>query len=114
MCLQHIEQIKDELGISGVGAHISQFRNENTQVDLVIDRNDNIINLCEIKYDNQALVIDKDYFEYLDKMKKEFIRVTKTRKPMVLTMVSFKGVDINSYSGNVPYKISATDFLIEK
>ena len=87
ICLWHIPQIKHKLGIGGVSTAYSSWRSlgENTekkkhQIDLVIDRNDRVINLCEMKYSDKEYNIDKDYNDILRKRKATFIEECKTRK----------------------------------
>ena len=87
VCMQHTPQICRKLGISGVITYSASWRSrrtgqeEGTQVDLLIDRNDGIINLCEMKYVNTEFVIDKKTDENLRNKKAAFIAETKTRKP---------------------------------
>ena len=50
LCLQHVDGIKRALGISGVLTNVHSWRNGNAQIDLLLDRNDGIINICEMKY----------------------------------------------------------------
>jgi AAA+ ATPase superfamily predicted ATPase len=64
LCLSHVKQIKYKLGIAGVLTSASSWRSEEStpgaQIDLLLDRNDNVINLCEMKFANAAFVIDKN------------------------------------------------------
>ncbi|MBR5254414.1 MAG: hypothetical protein IKV46_05165 [Bacteroidales bacterium] len=50
LCLLHIRQIKQKLGISGEQSDVCAWKGERTQIDLLIYRRDQVINLCEIKY----------------------------------------------------------------
>jgi AAA+ ATPase superfamily predicted ATPase len=63
VCMLHIKQIKHKLGISGVLTKIASWQSSNpkegAQIDLLIDRNDSVINVCEIKYANSTFAIDK-------------------------------------------------------
>jgi len=85
--LWHIPQIKHKLGISGVSTNYSAWRSSekdfSAQIDLVIDRNDNVINLCEMKYSNEEYAIEKDLSEKFRKQKACFIRDSKTNKPFI-------------------------------
>lgn len=70
VCFQHIEQIKTRLGISGIRTSESSWtlRNDETggtQIDLLLERSDNLINMCEIKYMATDFRVDKDYYHLL-------------------------------------------------
>jgi uncharacterized protein len=98
ICLKHITQIKKELGISSVFTKQSSWRNESVQVDLVIDRDDNRINLCEMKFHNSPFTIDKSYFEKLNHKLRSFREDIKTRKGVYVIFISSFGLKNNSYS----------------
>lgn len=106
-CIRHIEQIKRALGISGIHTDISSFisvgKGEKTgiQIDLIIDRADNCINLCEVKFYNDVFVISKSYHNEL-RMKCELFKTyTKTRKNIFLTMITTYGVTPNAQMLNI-------------
>jgi Mg2+ and Co2+ transporter CorA len=102
LALLHINEIKRALGISGVQTAIFAWRSEDSepaaQIDLVIDRKDGIIDLCEIKYSGSQFVIDKDYEENLRNKIATFRSETKTRKAVHLLMLTTFGLKKNSYS----------------
>lgn len=103
--LYHIQQIKHALGISGVQTSVSSWRsmseNQGAQVDLVIDRRDQVINLCEMKYSINPFIIDKKYAEELRKKIGVFKDETKTRKSVFLTMITTFGLQANIYSAGL-------------
>jgi len=105
VCLYHLPQIKQALGIAGVQTTVSSWRSmskENgAQVDLVIDRRDQIINLCEMKYSINTFAIDKKYAEELRNKISVFKQETDTRKSVLLTMITTYGLKSNSYSALV-------------
>ncbi|MDR1518103.1 MAG: ATP-binding protein [Dysgonamonadaceae bacterium] len=118
VCLWHIPQIKHSLGIGGVSTTYSSWRSngENPehkkyQIDLVIDRNDHIINLCEMKYSDKEYSIDKDYNDTLRRRKATFTEETKTRKTVHTTMITTYGVNHNSYWGNVQSEVRMDDLF---
>jgi len=86
VCLQHVEQIKRALGIAGVrsSAYSWRFRadgeNRDAQIDLVIDRDDGVVNLCEMKYSSEPYEITSEEAERLKNRKQAYIRETGTRK----------------------------------
>jgi AAA+ ATPase superfamily predicted ATPase len=119
VCLWHIPQIKHALGIFGVSSNYSSWRSsggnsesKKYQIDLVIDRNDRIINLCEMKYSDKEYSIDKDYNETLRKRKATFIEETKTRKTIHTTMVTTYGINHNTYFGNVQSEVKMNDLFV--
>ncbi|GHS96209.1 ATPase [Bacteroidia bacterium] len=115
VCLMHIKQIKSKLGIAGVLTYTASWRSQKSdpgaQVDLLIERNDNVINLCEMKYALKEFTIDKKYEENLRNKKAAFIEETKTRKSIHLTMVSTYGVKRNEYSGIIQSEIKMDDLF---
>ena len=102
VCLCHLAQIKKELGISGVYTTSSSWRssihNAGAQIDLVIDRRDQVINLCEMKFSINPFVIDKKYADELRNKIGVFRSETKTRKSVFLTMITTFGIAPNSNS----------------
>jgi len=117
VCLLHIPQIKSKLGISGVSSNYSAWRSigdkskNKVQIDLVIDRNDQIINLCEMKYSKDEYTITKEYNEILRKRYAIFIDETKTRKTVHLTMITICGIKQNTYIGNIQSHITLDDLF---
>ena len=120
VCLLHSEQIKKALGISGVITNEYSWRtaandeHPGAQIDLLIDRSDKAINLCEIKYSDGPYTIDKKYMENLRNKAALFRQLTKTRKGIALTMITIFGLVKNSYSMNsIHSQITADDLFVE-
>jgi hypothetical protein len=116
VCLAHIPQIKRALGIAGVRTSVGAWRSNGTtapgaQIDLVIDRGDNVVNLCEMKYANQEYLIDKQYDLALRNKAGVFRRETKTRKAVHLTMVTTYGVKRNMYSSVFQSEVAMEDLF---
>ena len=115
VCLAHISQIKQKLGISGVLTNtcswVSNDRENGAQIDLLIERNDRVINLCEIKYASDEFTIDKRQDENLRRKRAVFKEETKTRKTVHLTMITTYGIKHNQYRGNVQSEITANDLF---
>jgi uncharacterized protein len=94
ICLKHIPQIKKALGISGVYSEQSAWRwvgneaEQGTQIDLLIDRQDNCINLCEMKFSLTEFTIDKKYAEQLNLKRRIFLEKTGTKKSVFITMLT--------------------------
>ncbi|MBL7794041.1 MAG: ATP-binding protein [Saprospiraceae bacterium] len=107
ICLKHIPQIKKALGISGVYSTYSSFlkkgsdEEEGIQFDLLIDRNDHVINICEIKFYAAEFTIDKSMaMNYRNKIA-TFRETTHTRKQVFLTMITTFGVKNNQHSSGL-------------
>jgi len=115
VCLSHISQLKRALGISGVIAPVCSWRSSNSdpgaQIDLVIDRDDGIVNLCEAKYSIGKFTIDRAYDEKLRNKKEAFLAETKTRKAIHLTMITTYGVSHNMYQGSIQSEITMDDLF---
>ena len=102
LSLHHVREIKQALGISGIQTRTSAWYSTDklakAQVDLVIDRRDGVINLCEMKFSIKPYTIDKKYAEELRNKIGVFREVTKTPKSIFLTMVTSFGLQKNEYS----------------
>ena len=105
LCLRHVPQIKHALSIAGVRAGISAWRHQSTgagdsgaQIDLLIDRQDGVINVCEMKFALNEFTIDKKYARELREKLATFRRVTGTKKATFLTMVTTQGTQTNEFS----------------
>jgi len=101
LCLHHVAQIKKALGISGVQTSVSTWQSKKAQIDLVIDRKDQVINLCEMKFSVSPFTIDKKYSENLRNKSAEFRQATKTKKALFLTFITTYSIAPNKYSGMV-------------
>ena len=101
ICLQHILQIKTALGISGIHTQQFSFLSKNTddfpgiQIDLLIDRNDNTISLCEIKFYNDNFILSKKEAENFRRKKTIFKEITHTKKQIFITLITTYGLTEN-------------------
>jgi AAA+ ATPase superfamily predicted ATPase len=118
VCLVHEEQIKHKLGISGVTTHTASWRSRNTspgaQIDLIIDRNDNVINLCEMKYIKEEFAVDRKYHQNMCNKRDSFLQETKTRKAVHLTLITTYGVKQNDYYGLIQSEVKMNDLFWEQ
>jgi uncharacterized protein len=92
VCLQHIEQIKAGLGFSGVISTAHSWSNPKAQIDLLIDRNDGIINLCEMKYSKGKYALDTAELQRMQNRVDTFIAESGTDKAIHLTLITSNGV----------------------
>jgi len=119
ICLKHIPEIKKSIGISGVYSESAAFYHKATeetdgaQIDLVIDRNDHVINLFEIKFYNEEFVLTKDYASKLRKKMGVFRQVTKTKKQLFYMVITTFGLKNNSHSLGLVHKALDLDDLFE-
>ncbi len=118
LCILHLDQIKRALGISGVRTSISAWRHtadgefpKGAQIDIVIDRRDDIINICEMKFCHGKYLITKKYDGELASKRQVFKAVTGTRKSVHLTMVTTEGVERNSYWNDVQSEVTLDDLF---
>ena len=118
VCKDHIPQIKQKLGISGVlSAESSWFRRgdgekSGAQIDLVIDRNDHVINLCEIKYTTEEYAIDKAYDRVLRNKIGAFLQDTRTKKTIQTTLITTYGLQRNPYSSIINTEVVLDDLFL--
>lgn len=117
ICIDHISQIKKALGISGVQSNHASWKGsteeKSAQVDLLIDRRDQVINLCECKFSLDTFSIDKEYAEKLRSKISTFKTVTKTRKAVFLTMITTYGVEKNKYANQlVQNEVTMEDLFV--
>jgi AAA+ ATPase superfamily predicted ATPase len=116
VCLAHIPQIKKALGIAGVLTSCSAWSSsapeeKGVQIDLVIERADNIINLCEMKYRNDEYLVSKDEDLGFRNKRGTFVRETRTRKAVHLTLVTTYGLKQAKYSSVFQSEVRMDDLF---
>ncbi len=103
--MQHVNQIKAALGFSAVVSSVHSWSYKGTkdpatgktltkgaQIDMLIDRNDDTINLCEMKYTNAPYVITEEEDNRIRNRRETFIRETGTEKTVLITMITSLGL----------------------
>lgn len=104
ICIKHLPQIKKALGISGIYSEAASFAfkgddmEKGIQIDLLLDRKDQVINLFEIKFYNSMWSLDKADASALREKAAIFKRVSGTRKHVFLTLLSTFGMKQNAHS----------------
>lgn len=101
ICHKHIQQIKKELGIDRIYTIHSSWYTNNAQIDLVINRDDRVINVCEIKLYSDVFTINKQYYQELRNKISQFRIQTGSKKNVFLTMITTYGVAENQYSNEI-------------
>lgn len=118
VCQCHVWQIKRKLGISGILTKEAAWKSQQTaggaQIDLLIDRNDGVINICEMKYYGSEFSIDKKYDLELRNKSGAFQSESKTKKALHLTMITTYGVKKNEYSGTFQSEVLMDDLFYDK
>ena len=118
ICLAHLRPIHEALGIGGVFTKVSSWRfvgNDEiggAQIDLVIDRNDGIIHLCEAKFTGSEFIIGKEYNTKLRHKRAAFQHITKTKKSVVTTLITtFSAIQNQYYNEEVHSEVLAEDLF---
>ena len=118
ICLQHVEQIKKALGISGVISNVYSWNyrpkdagEKGVQIDLLIDRDDNVINLCEIKFSKSEYAIDAEYDRELHRKSDVFAQQTDTKKGVSIVMITTVGLVKNEWSNDINNQIVMDDLF---
>ena len=119
VCLLHARQIKKALGIEGVHTAIYPWscrkddeRNiHGSQIDMVIERKDDIVNLFEIKYCNAPYYLGSEDVDALFQKKSDFVEATKTKSAVHLSMIALNGVKENAYSNELQSIVPADDLF---
>lgn len=118
ICLAHTQQIKQALQIAGVLSHTLSWKSKNSnpgaQIDLLIDRRDQVVNVCEVKYSINPYKITKDYAEKLRNKIGVFKQETQTRKAVFLTMITTYGISQNTHAAALVQNEVTMDALFEK
>ncbi len=119
VCLEHIDQIKRKLGISGVYTDINSWyckKDESrgirgAQIDLLIVRKDQVINMCEMKYSNSEYILSETDDASIRNKIATFLDVTKTRYAIYPTIITTYGLVDNAYAGNIQSVVTADDLF---
>lgn len=110
ICMKHLPAIKKALSIAGVYSTVySYFRKakadeKGLQVDMLLERADQVINLFEVKFYNTEFVLTKDYAERLRERERTFLRLTKTRAQIQSCLITTFGIKENEYSRDVLHR----------
>ena len=117
VCFFHIPQIKRALGIAGVrsthSAWILRDETESAQIDLLIERDDRVINACEIKFYSDEFVVDKTYYRKLLSRQGMLVERISPKVSVHQTLISTYGLKRNEYSGIFTQVITLDDLLHE-
>ena len=122
VCYKHIFNIAKALKISD-DAEIGSWKyvpykkkigDDGAQIDLVFDRRDDIVSLCEIKYTSTPFVIDKQYAKNLINKIQIYKKQTRTKKQIFISIISANGIKDTMYSEDLITSIATIDDLFEE
>lgn len=117
VCLQHITQIKEALGIQGVSTRQSSWalqgddEIEGMQIDLLIERADHIINLCEMKFYGEDFAVNKAYYKKMTQRQKLITERITRRLVIHATLITTYGLKYNEYSGVFQHVVTMNDLF---
>jgi len=119
ICFKHIEQIKKSLGMQAIATEVGSWRynpkkdeEAGTQIDLLIDRADGIVNLCEIKFSQEKFVLTKSYAQEILRKKHIYREHRKTNKSIFITLITPEGVSPNTNSTQIiTNEVTANDLF---
>ena len=118
ICIKHVEEIKETLKIAGInsthGSWLEKKNNSGAQIDLLLDRSDNVINICEMKFYNSEYTINKKYADEITNKINTFKKSSKTKKSLFVTFITSFGVKENKYSlQHVQNEVTLDDLFIK-
>jgi hypothetical protein len=119
VCYKHIDQIYAAMGLSNIGAMASSWRyipkkgadNEGAQIDLLFERQDKVITLCEIKYYDDTYTLDKNSIAALKRKQRVFVTTTKTKKQIFWCLITQHELKVNLHSINISYNVTSKDLF---
>ncbi|GJM07645.1 MAG: ATPase [marine bacterium B5-7] len=121
ICHKHVMQISEALALNPAAIpHTWRYvptktqAEKGAQVDLLFDRDDNAITLCEIKYTAQPFKLDKAYAAILQQRSKIFAKQTRTKKQIFLALISVSGIKPSMYSEELLDQVVTLSDLFEK
>jgi uncharacterized protein len=104
LCLQHKSRILEILGLSKIKCNLSSYLYKGNadmdgfQIDLLIERADNVINVCEMKFHNTQFIIDKKYYKHIKNYLTKFQEIVGNKVVIHYTMITANGLTNNEYS----------------
>lgn len=119
ICHKHVNKIINALKIHDAGCLVGSWRyipdaakkSDGAQIDLLLDRADEAISICEIKYSAKEFSIDKSYAKNLKNKIDVFQRQTKTNKQLFLALITTMGLKNNTWSEDLVDEVIKLDDL---
>lgn len=116
ICVAHIGQIKRALHLDAMAVQTYSWRSKRTreksaQIDIIIDRADKMINVCEVKFCQGPYSLDKAEYEKLLNRMHAFANETGTRSGLYLTMITTEGLADGMYAKNIMSQVVLDDLF---
>lgn len=117
LCLRHIGAIKRALQIAGISSSQSAWavsgddRQEGTQIDLLIQRKDNVVNMCEMKFYSEEFAVDKSYHTRLVHRMNTLVEKVSRKTVIHSTLVTTYGLAYNQYFGDFVNVVTLDDLF---
>ena len=115
VCMVHISQIRHALGLDRIAVEYYSWRSRSStpkaQVDMIIERADRLINLCEIKYTQGKYIITANEDLKLRNRIVAFVGESKTKSGVIPTWITPFGLAENEYSSQVTYQVTMDDLF---
>lgn len=116
ICMAHVQQIKHALRIDAISTLNYSWRSKNAQpaaqIDIIIERADRIVNICEVKYSQDEYELDKEEYDKICKRRNTFILETGLRHTPWLTMITIEGVAHGKYSEMIQSQVRLDDLFV--
>lgn len=124
VCLHHIDQIRSKLSIKGVLTNICAWSSPKqkdkdgttwpgVQIDLLLCRNDHIIDICEMKYCQDLYMVTGEYEKHLRERQSTFVHFTKSKDAIHTIIVTTYGLKQNMYSSSIYATVTMDDLFVE-
>ena len=116
VCMSHIEQIRQALGLSRIAVEYYSWRGSDTpraQVDMVIERADHLVNLCEMKFSKSEFKITASDDRDMRNKSEAFLHDSGLRYGILPTWITPYGLKKNSYSQDVQYQVTLKDLFTD-
>lgn len=116
VCMVHIRQVRHALGLDKIAVEYYSWRSSTApraQVDMIIERADRLVNLCEIKYTQSEYTITSNEDLKVRNRTAAFVRETKTRNGILPTWITPFGLFHNEYSVSVQYQVTLDDLFAD-
>lgn len=117
VCLKHIETVKRALGIAGVASEQSAWsvpgndQQEGMQIDLLIVRKDNVVNMCEMKFYGEEFTVTKAYHAKLVHRQNTLLATVNRKTSVLSTLITTYGLTYNEYSGDFVQVLTLDDLF---
>lgn len=117
VCFWHVSEIKARLGISGIEADVYSWQgradevSEKVQIDLLIDRADGVVDVCEIKYSDEPYELKKDENENIARRVSAFRELAHQKKSVRTVLIASSGLKSGKYNGNIMAVVTGEDLF---